>query len=240
MTLQDGWMLLGGVVVLYLFDSALLVYHNEIVLTGTRGGWLVSGGSAFELGGRRVFLPHPLCVHRPLFRLAWSVSEVRQDESALPGLLRVSQALRDIAPWTMALLLLFAMGLPCVLFALHAMAWLLAWLVSVYALIVGMLVHVYLRREALGLSGRAVAAIALDAMLCAPFALNTVRKIGLQQQFALDLREVATHLLSASSLKQLTDVLQARVTESLGFVEPENDPSESLRMYLSYFEGLRK
>jgi hypothetical protein len=38
MILHDGLLLLGGVVALYLYDSALLLYHNDLVLIVRRNG----------------------------------------------------------------------------------------------------------------------------------------------------------------------------------------------------------
>ena len=240
MILHDGLLLLGGVVVLYLYDSALLLYHNELVLVGRRGGWRVSGGSAFELSGRHVFLPQPFCPHQSLFRLNWPEQGMVEGNAKPVRSHRVFVALELIAPWTLLLLVLFVVGLPYALFASHDTAGLLAWIVAVYVVIIAMLLHVYRYRKALNLSGRAVAAIALDALLCAPFALNVVRKISLRQRFDADLRAVAATMLPLPALHDLTAILRDRIKVSLGFVEPGTAESQALDAYLNYFEGLRK
>ncbi|GLQ48992.1 hypothetical protein ACFFJT_02130 [Dyella flava] len=238
MTSHDGLLLLGGVVVLYLYDSALLLYHNEIMLIGVRRGYRVSAGSGFEFGGRHVFLPQPLFPHQPLFRLSWPLQGVYGGDTQAIRFRRVRVALAAVSPWTLILLLLFALGLPFVLFVSASVEALLAWIATVYAVIVMMLVQVYRHRKALNLSGRAVAAVALDALLCAPFALNIVRKIGLRQHFQVDLRMVARTVLPAVAIHELTAILRERIHISLGFLEPGDADASTLVAYLDDVEGL--
>lgn len=239
MILHDGWLLLGGVVALYLYDSALLLYHNELVLVSRRGGCRVSGGSAFELGGRRVFLPHPFSPHQPLFRLSWPARGVFEGDALPNRSLRVRVALTVLTPWMLLLLVLFVSGLFCLLFISNDAMALLAWVVAIYGVIVVTLLHVYRYRKALNLSRRAVAAIALDAMLCAPFALNIVRKISLRQHADVDLRAAAMRLPPAA-LGDLSRILRERIQVSRGFMEPDSAVSQALAAYLNHIEELCK
>ncbi|MBE1159419.1 hypothetical protein [Dyella acidiphila] len=239
MSLHDGLLLLGGVVALYLYDSALLLYHNEIVLIGAGGSYRVSAGSGLELGGRHVLLPSPWLPHQPLFRLSWPQQGVYAHEPQSMRNRRVRIGLTAVAPWVLVLLILFGAGLPCVLFVSGRLDVLLAWITLVYAVIVLALLQVYRHRKALNLSGRAVAAIALDALLCAPFALNIVRKIGLRQKLDVDLRTVAKSL-PAPALAELTVILRQRIHTSLGFVEPGDAATHTLTAYLAAFEELHR
>lgn len=240
MTWHDGLLLLGGIVALYLYDSALLLYHNEIVIVSGRRGCRVSGGSTFELRGRHVFLPNPLCPHRPLFRLSWP--GYGQCSGGMQPLRshRVIVALSATAPWMLLLLFLFAVALPYTLFVARNMEALLAWIVSVYAVIVFTMLHVYRYRKALHLSRRDVGAVALDALLCAPFALNIVRKIGLRQHFDGDLCALAATRFSPQAVDDLAGVLRERIQGSLHFIEPDAPAFDALNTYLHHIEGLRK
>jgi hypothetical protein len=235
---HDGLLLLGGVVAFYLYDSALLLYHNEIVLIGAGRSYRVSAGSGFELRGRHVFLPQPWFPHQVLFRVSWPRQGVETGDLQSIRFHRVRVALAAISPWTLLLLLLFIAGLPYVLFVSGRVEALLAWIAVVYAVIVMTLVQVYRHRRALNLAPRAVAAIALDALLCAPFALNIIRKIGLRQQLELDLRGVARSVLPAAAIHELTAILRERIRVSLGFVEPNSPDADALKAYLDDFEGL--
>jgi hypothetical protein len=138
------------------------------------------------------------------------------------------------------LLFLFVIALPYALLVLQSAQALLAWIASVYVAIILTLFHVYRHRKALNLSGRAVAAIALDALLCAPFALNIIRKIGLRQRFDGDLRVVAATRLSPQAVNDLAGVLHERIHASLHFIEPDTPAFEALKAYLHHFEGLRE
>jgi hypothetical protein len=240
MTLHDVLLLLGGVVALYLYDSALLLYHNEIVVVSARSGCRVSGGSTFELRGRHVFLPNPLCPHRSLFRLNWPEHGQFSGAARPVPSRRVVVALSVLAPWMLLLLFLFAVALPYTLLVMQSAQALLAWIATVYTAIILSLFQVYRYRKALNLSGRAVAAIALDALLCAPFALNIVRKIGLRQRFDDDLRVVAATRLSPQAVRDLAGILDERIQASLQFVEPDAPAFEALKAYLHHFERLRE
>jgi hypothetical protein len=240
MTLHDVLLLLGGVVAFYLYDSALLLYHNEIVIVSARSGCRVSGGSTFELRGRHVFLPNPLCPHRPLFRLNWPEHGKLSEAGRPASSRRVVVVLSTLAPWMLLLLFLFAVALPYMLLVVQSAQALLAWIATVYAVIIFILFQVHRHRKALNLSGRAVAAIALDALLCAPFALNIVRKIGLRQRFDTDLRVVAATRLSPQAVRDLVGILDERIHASLQFVEPDAPASEALKTYLHHFERLRE
>lgn len=232
MTSHDQWLLMGGVVGLYLYDSALLLFHNEIVLEARRRGYRVSAGGALEFGGRHLYLPNPCCPHRPLIRVGWQAGESPDRRGARGN--RTRLALSVIAPWTWLLLGLFFVALPCALW-IGTNVLLLGWLALTYAVVAAMLLHVNFHRKALNLSQRAVIALAFDVLLCSPFAINTIRKISLRQ-IAPGLRSVAAARLSPAENAALTRILRERIQVSLGFVEPDSDASDALHAYLKHFE----
>ena len=236
MTLQDQWWLMAGIVGLYLYDSALLLFHNEIVLEARRDGYLVSGGTAMEFRHRRLFLPNPLCPQRPLIRMAWRVDEpIDKVPQRLPGP-RVRLSLSVIAPWTWLLLGLFFVGLPTTLwFGTEQL--LLGWLVLTYLAIALMLGRVWRYRKALNLTNLAVAALAFDGLLCAPFAINMVRKISLRQPHPTSLRALAAGTLSPAENTALCRILRDRIQTSLAFHESDTAASDALRGYLKHFES---
>lgn len=236
MTLQDQWWLMAGIAGLYLYDSALLLFHNEIVLEVRRDGYHVSGGMAMEFRHRRLFLPNPLCPQRSLTRMAWRVDDpAEQTAQRLHGQ-RVRLALSMIAPWTWLLLGLFFVGLPATLW-LGREQLLLGWLVLTYFAILVMLGRIWRYRKALNLTGRAVAALAFDGLLCAPFAINMVRKLSLRQPHRANLRAVAEGVLSPAENAALCKILRDRIETSLAFHEPESAASGALRSYLQHFES---
>lgn len=234
MTLHDHWLLLIGIAALYLYDSILLLFHNEIVLETRRSGVLVSGGSAMEFLGRHVFIPNPLCPHRSLARLQWSADDCRQT-GRVRGRRRFGIALAAIVPWSWVLLALFFVVMPCVLLAASD-ALLLGWFVLVYLTILAMLFHVYRLRRVLNLSNAMVAALAFDVLLCAPFSINIIRKISLRQTQPVSLRRIAASLLSASEKADLLVILRDRVDTNLTFLEAGSAGSDAQLAFLRQFD----
>ncbi|WP_426688177.1 hypothetical protein [Rhodanobacter ginsengiterrae] len=233
MLLHDQGWLMVAVVGLYLYDSALLLLHDEVVLEARRRGYGVSGGSAMEFGGRHLFLPNPLLPHRALARLSWP--QGGSPAWRATRWKRARLALSIIAPWTWWLLGLFFVVLPCALwFGTDVM--LLAWLLLTYGSIAAMLAQVFRHRKALGLAPRAVLALALDALLCAPFALNIVRKISLRQASAATLHGFATSTLSPVERATLASLLRERIRVSLDHLEPGSAAGEALRAYLDPYK----
>ncbi len=233
--LRDQWLLMGGVVGLYLYDSVLLLFHNEIVLETKRNGYIVSIGEALEVGGRHLFLPNPCCPHRTLMRLSWPDNGLSDARGHRTQWGRAKLALSVIAPWTWGLLGLFFLGLPCALW-IGTNLLLLSWLVLTYLTIIAMLTQVCRHRKALNLSPQAVVGIVFDALLCAPFAMNIVRKISLRQAPPANLRTIASSMLSPAENGVLTGMLRQRIHDSLSFVELGSEVSDTLHAYLKHFE----
>lgn len=233
---HDQWLLLVAIACLYLYDSALLLFHNEVVVEARGGGHVVSGGSVIELGRRHLYLPNPCCPHRALLRLSWPDGGSEHWRPA--PWTRSRLALAALAPWTWWLLMLFFITLPLAL-QFGNSAVLLGWLLLIYLSILAMLMQVWRHRQVLGLTSRAVLGLAVDALLCAPFALNIVRKISLRQAASMPLRPLATLLLSAAERDTLAALLRERINLSLDHLEPGSQASEALGAYLdSYKEGM--
>jgi len=237
MTLYDQWWLMAGIAGLYLYDSVLLLFHDEVVLEARRGNCLVSGGTAMEFRGRHLFLPNPLCPHRPLMRLNWRADEAADNGTPSTRRRRTRLALSVIAPWTWLLLGLFFIGLPGALWFGTDLL-LLGWLLLTYLIIVLTIGQVWRHHNALNLTGRAVVALAFDALLCAPFAINMVRKISLRQVPRPSLGVVASSMLSPAEHIQLCGILRERIQISLDFQEPDTAASRSLRAYLKRIEDI--
>lgn len=229
---QDHWLLMLAIAGLYLYDSASMLFHNEVVLDARGRGYVVSAGSSMELHGKHLFLPNPLCPHRALARLSWPGGEIPQWRPAQWKRSRL--ALSIIAPWTWLLLLMFFIALPLTLrFGTPLM--LLQWLILTYLSIIAMLGIVYRYRAALGLTPRAVLALALDALLCAPFAINMVRKISQKQASSASLLGFASAILSVDERAVLSRVLDQRIQISLDHVDPDSEASTALLAYLRQY-----
>lgn len=235
MILPDApWVLPVAIALLYLYDSAQWLFHDEVVLEARGRGYRVSGGSVMEFARRHLYLPHPFFPHRPLLRLGWPHGGAAGWRPA--RWTRSRLALKALAPWTWLLWGLFFIVLPPLLvFGTEVM--LLAWLVLAYLGIIAMLLRVHRYRKLLGLTPKAMASLACDALLCAPFALNTLRKISLGVGAGIPLRGFAGSMLSTAERATLVELLEGRIRSSLDHLDPASEAASTLRVYLESHRG---
>jgi hypothetical protein len=217
MTPTELWLPIGAAA-FYLYDSCSLLWQNELVFTRGRR-WLVQGGTELRLAGRRVFLPNPLLPMRPQFQVQWNVSESRTQEAASPAALL--QALRPIGILNQ-LQLLILLALPLVSWTEGAGLVMLAMFLLFYICTLLALTLAWRRRVACSLSTRHFWLIVLDAVACAPFAVNLVRKISMRHGIAGDPLRFAARNLDPAACDELRQMVAARVREE----HPEAEPVE--------------
>jgi hypothetical protein len=207
-TPDAGLLLTAALVGFYLQDSAHLLYADEVVVTGERRGWRFELGS-LELGGRYLHLPNPFLPAHPIFRANWlAAGQGSQRPSA-----ELSTFLADVAPLgrcCAALSGLLLLVLPAAVFAYRVPMLLMAIVAVAYALIGLMLVLLLHRRDRLGMSARDVAAIATDALLCPPHAINLLRKVCLWRGLRDDPLVFAAGTLPAEARSRLRNEIEGR------------------------------
>ena len=205
---------MAGAVGLYLYDSALLLYFDEGILTpGRRGRWRVLFGSeGFRLMGRGLLIPNPLFPHQPLFRLAWRFpSPGRPVDAHWPARRALFRPLAA-AVWGIGAALFVV--LPLGLFALGESALLLAALL-LYASIAAALVWTGVNRGRLGVSRARMAALAFESLACPPFALNLVRRISAAMPIDEDLVRAARALQAPRDWDAARHEFIARLDEEI-------------------------
>jgi hypothetical protein len=204
----EVWLPLGALA-LYLFDSTLLLYSNELVFTRRRRAWSIAQ-SAFLLAGRRVYVPNPLTPATPLFRVRWSESDPRQEQEGGAGLDRFFSALRPVQYLVSALLVILLL-VPVELLLFGTGVELLAVIAAFYLVILVTLGYVYVRRHQLLLSGRSFLALCFDSLACAPFAINLVRKLSLRHGLAGNPLDFAARSFAPPEFSSLQQAVVARV-----------------------------
>lgn len=160
-----------GVVGFYVWDSAMLLYANELVYLHSKGRWsFVTATSRMQLLGRYLYLPNLLSPQKALFRVCWSAAASQQghipEEEALKRLLTAVDSLRYlIYPlWTLMIAVL-----PVTLVVYGASNAFLLVLGLIYIAILALLINLYLKRTELGLSKWALTKITFDSLACAPW-----------------------------------------------------------------------
>jgi hypothetical protein len=213
MTPTELWLPIGAAA-FYLYDSATLLWQNELVFTRGLGwpkdGWLVDGGSELRIGARRVFVPNPLLPQRPQFQVRWVTDDQRGANT--DNLATLFTALRPIGLVNLMQLLLL-LALPAISWTLGAGILLLAVFALFYMLTVVALVLTWRRRTTLRLAPRTFWALALDALACAPFAVNHTRKIAMRHGIAGDPLGFAAQHFDATTHANTQQIVAARLQE---------------------------
>ena len=223
-----------GAIAFYLYDSALLLYGNELVLERARRGWQTSIGLPLQFGRRRPFVPNPLTPGALLFRARWDRESLVAEGDALDA-----EVLRDsLAPLqrivTLQALLMFAV-LPPVSVLLGAGSLLLAVFLLYYVLTLAGLGILIAKRRAFHVSVRRAAWLSVESLLCGPFAANLVRKVSLARSDDLDWLKIAQIEFSRDAKNDALHAVETRITELLVVEEPGSPGSnrlESIRQTL--------
>ncbi|WP_043692323.1 hypothetical protein [Luteibacter sp. 9133] len=228
------WLLLG-VVGMYVYDATLLLYHNEVVFFERRDGrWSFSVGTEFELAGRHVYVPPLFAPTRALLRLRWSSQKEPGNPAPLHGLRAWRAGVTATTLPVLVVALLFA-AMPAVLAG--NVYGLLGWMIALYAAIGAAVWRVWRMRRITGLAGKTFSGMASDALLCAPYALNLVRKQGARAAERFDLFAVAHALLDADERRRLGDAIRTRLQRQLDIEEAGSDRQQQLQTYLQQIEG---
>jgi len=206
-----------GAFAFYLYDCGALLYDDELLLLHDGRRWRAEAGSGQFLFRRRACLPGLLQPWQAIYRAQWRDSPRPEPAAAalptagecvppLPGLI----ALRVLC--TLMLVLMLPV-LPLVSLAYGAGWAMLGVFAAYYALIAAALAYIATRRRRWRVSGRAYVALALDALACAPFAANLVRRVSATQPLAHDGVECARVLCGPDERRALLDALRARLDD---------------------------
>lgn len=198
-------MLVVGAIALYVLDSVMLLYGNEFVLVRRSGRWRLAKPGALEFSSRRLYVPNPLTPHRPLFRLHWKLADGGEGDAdrAAPSQDEFLKAVSIVGLGVVPLMVVLALGPVLVALGFASPEYLLAWMAVAYLDVLCLLALVYRSRAALGLSNREFSSLAMESILCVPFALNLVRKISERRGPRSDPLEFAARVLDDTDSQHL-------------------------------------
>lgn len=221
----EAWLSIGALA-FYVGDSMVLLYADQILIERVGNGWWPRRGSSMLIGGRRPCLPNPLTPHRPLLHL--SLERLLGDSCDLVDVQPALAALSGLRLLALSLLGLFCL-MPAVLYLTGTGAIFLSWMACVYGLVVSMAVLVWRHRSAFGLSRVGVAKLVFEAIACAPFAINIVRRVTRQLKNP-DLMGMHA-LLDADSFQRLCTMVERMLEERMQELAPDEPAADRIVMF---------
>ncbi len=227
MTPSAEVLLMLAIVGLYIYDSALLLYCNEGVLSPKRrDSWRVGLGSAnFGVSGKGLFVPNPLLMHRPLFRLSWRFEGSKTTEPWKPP----RNAFFTLVPMVWSIAVSLFILIPLGFFTRLGDRILFPALLLLFGNIFIALFWIWLNRATFNLSMHRFAGLAFESVICRPFSLNLIRHLSLNIPVVEDLVYVAKRLQAPSDWNETRAALQARLDSELDIEDPESERFKLLK-----------
>ena len=233
-------LLVVGIVGFYLYDSAMLLYSNELVYVKTLGRWsFVKPATHWQLMGRFPHVPNPLTPNQFMLRVIWNRESSPVPENLMAELQEFTQVLKPLHYLTVLLLATLLFSLPIVLLRWGTGTIFMALVLLSYLNVVIMLMFVYRKRDALRITGKTFRGLAFESLACVPFAINLVRKISLQYPFRGGAIEFAQQAFSAQIFGRLIQALLSRIDEELAIEDEDSRRARDLCTYRACLSSLQ-
>jgi hypothetical protein len=231
-------LLAAALVAVYLIDSANFLALGEAVIVTQRGALRrLASGSAFELGGRRPFLPNPLTPFWPELRIEWATwaGPGAPASTASREMRAHLQALRGVAPLAAACALLIVVAAPLALLVAAPRVFVAcALLCYLCAALAGTLI--VMRRGALGLTLLQALALALIGVVCLPCSPNLARAAGARRHWLLAASEIPALGFSSAQADVVRRELAGSLRYATRFLEEDGAESRIIGEQLALLE----
>jgi len=224
-------LLIAGIIGFYVFDSALILYFNEVLFIRRANQWSFSlPDTRWQALGRYLYIPNPLSPDQVLLRCHWSPSESMPatDPSNRETVMEPYVPLQYLIVVLWVLLLIAS---PVALLAVGAGWFFLGLILLAYMVAIGMVVYAFRHRVRFGMSMRDAAKLGFDSLVCIPFAINLVRKISLQHSPGGDVIELGKRLLPDDIFHRFVRDVGSRVDEELAIIDDRSPRYQMLKSY---------
>ena len=234
MTLSFSVLIMLVAALIYIYDSAVFIYSDELILTRDMSGRFSCdfADHRFVMVGKFLVIQNLMHPHRPAFRVSWANRVTQADQAGNSKLVRrVSNRLLMLAPliWLMAAALFIVA--PFGLFVVHK--WLVVGLaLAEYYVGLGLFVTILLlNNKYLKLKVSEILAITFESIICPPCGLNIARKITWRIRLDDDLIFLSRKLMSNVRHKASLQRLKSRIDLELGDLEQEDPRFLALSKY---------
>lgn len=224
----------------YLYDACLPLAANAGLVRragrargyGWQARWATDG---FEVRSAYLAWPALLLPHQPVYLLRWNPGRID-----LPGDIAALKHIQaHAASFQRFMLPLYGLGatlfvlLPIALFVWPSEAVQLSAAAMIYLFAGWIAVHAW-RRAGMGHTPQSVArSVAVQCLLCPPFAMNAVRKLSTAYTPEVDLLQAAQHLLPAPAWQSFAEHAQIIVKTELDAAQADGHTAQAQRLQTS-------
>jgi hypothetical protein len=227
-------LLILGIIVLYIFDSFLLIYSNEIILLTKKEKWYFNfPNKNAQMMRKFLYVLSPLNPTEGVFRVFWPVTAIEVENEDINNVVILNLELTALRYATFFLFFLFFVILPIIILNYGSGIQLLCLILFIYFTISIMLFQIWRKKDKLYLSNATFLKISFDSLMCAPFAINLYRKITLNYSVISDPIYFAYNLFDADSYENFTKELSKRIDERLITEDVESTRYRVLEEYRS-------
>ena len=221
--MSPEYLLILVIIVFYLLDSVILLYGNEILLTESNGKWnLLFPNKNFFILNKLLYVPNPLIPCNPLFRIYWSNVNVEiqtLNEESLNDYIRVLAPLKLM---TVVLYSCLIFGLPIALTGFGTGMEFFILLLVIYINIFTIIVYLGFNRDKFDISLKKYIFIIFESFVCAPYAINLVRKLSLSHFPSGSVFISLKNILDPEAFKLLNNSLLAYIDDKI-ILESDED-----------------
>lgn len=221
------------IAVLYLFECALLLYSNEVVIEcSARGCRALFPSERANFCGRLLYFLNPVAPVRAYYRVMWHTGAAAHENGNFTAQIELAKSLSGLAPFVLFTAVVVLVGLPISLIFFQIRETLPIWLLT-YAAVAALLLRLWSMRAQLALSRSRFTSLAFQCIACPPFAPNIVRAISLAATADVDLLVVAKTNFSVVERRHLYRTVIERVEAQIGALEPDSPECFELENYLT-------
>lgn len=227
-------------VVLFLYDSSLLLYSNEaLLITNAKRRWMTKfGANRFVIAGRTLALLNPFGVGQPAFRLQWQLDVAEENHPDMTWETFAQQVIR-LRWWAWGAWCGLFVALPLGLFTAIGAPAIWAAVAMSYGSALGGVIHLWFSRHTFSITGSTFALLAFEAVLCPPFAANLVRRIAMRHRVLESFPHAAGRLLRGDERVAARAQCESLLTEELATTPaPESAALHARKLQVSkWLEG---
>ena len=233
MDIRTGLVIMGTICLIYIYDSTYLLYRNEaIVIAKFRNRFAIKLGSpSYTLFGRCVYIPNPLFAHRPIYRILWDAGNT----GASLGSSCINEIgkfkLLKLAPCMWLMLFASFVLLPIGFYVSHGLYLVIGVVVYFYLTIILLIVFLAIDKKILGINTIHFIGICFESLVCAPCALNIIKKSASANRVRADLIQLSRGLLSPSNLADFYHEFLTNIDAQLMVEQEGSSRYERLKTY---------